>query len=45
MMLTHLYRQQPRPDAREASAQLCGQLCRCTGYGGLQRAVDLLFAD
>ena len=45
MMLTHLHGQQPRPDAAQASAQLCGQLCRCTGYGGLQRAVAQLFSD
>lgn len=43
MMLTHLHRQQPRPDAAQAAAQLNGQLCRCTGYGGLQRTVARLF--
>lgn len=43
MMLTHLHQRQPRPSAQEATAQLCGQLCRCTGYGGLQRAVATLF--
>jgi carbon-monoxide dehydrogenase small subunit len=45
MMLTHLHAQQPRPDAAQASAQLCGQLCRCTGYGGVQRAISALFPD
>lgn len=45
MMLTHLHAQQPRPDAAQASAQLCGQLCRCTGYAGVQRAISALFPD
>ena len=45
MMLTHLHARQPRPDAAQASAQVCGQLCRCTGYAGLQRAVGVLFPD
>lgn len=43
MMLTHLHQQQPRPDARQAAEQLHGQLCRCTGYGGLQRTLAALF--
>jgi len=32
------------PDRDAAAAQLCGHLCRCTGYGGLQRTLDALFA-
>lgn len=44
MTLTHLYQQQPRPSAREATELLCGNLCRCTGYGGMQRAVVRLFS-
>ncbi|MBP6902436.1 MAG: 2Fe-2S iron-sulfur cluster binding domain-containing protein [Burkholderiaceae bacterium] len=43
MMLTHLHQQQPRPDAQQAAGQLNGQLCRCTGYGGLQRTLAVLF--
>lgn len=43
MTLTHLHGLQPRPDAREAEALLCGNLCRCTGYGGIRRAVGELF--
>ncbi|MDB5775475.1 MAG: (2Fe-2S)-binding protein [Herbaspirillum sp.] len=43
MTLTHLHQRTPRPDAREAAALTCGNLCRCTGYGGIQRALDELF--
>jgi len=43
MMMTHLHTRVPRPDAAQAAADLCGQLCRCTGYGGLQRAIGTLF--
>lgn len=43
MTLTHLHRRMPRPDACEATALACGNLCRCTGYGGLKRAIDSLF--
>ena len=43
MMLTHLHARQPRPDAAQAAAELGGQICRCTGYGGLQRALEFLF--
>lgn len=40
----HLHLQVPRPDAREAAAMVCGNLCRCTGYGGVNRAIEMLFA-
>lgn len=43
MTMTHLHDQQPRPCAAEAEALMCGNLCRCTGYGGIRRAVGLLF--
>lgn len=42
MGLTYLH-QQPGMDAPTASALMCGHLCRCTGYGGIQRAIDALF--
>ena len=45
MTMTYLYGQEPRPDVREASVLMCGNLCRCTGYGGIRRAVQSLFAD
>jgi len=41
--MTHLATRTPRPDAASACAQLAGNLCRCTGYGGIQRAVERLF--
>ncbi|WP_341677383.1 (2Fe-2S)-binding protein [Niveibacterium sp. SC-1] len=41
--MTHLADCSPRPDAACARAQLAGNLCRCTGYGGIQRAVERLF--
>jgi carbon-monoxide dehydrogenase small subunit len=43
MTLTHLHKQSPRPDATMVKAQACGNLCRCTGYGGITRAIDRLF--
>lgn len=43
MTLTHLHKSMPRPNACEAAALASGNLCRCTGYGGIQRAVDELF--
>jgi carbon-monoxide dehydrogenase small subunit len=43
MGLTFLHGQQPLPARAEAAAAMCGNLCRCTGYGGLNRALDELF--
>jgi carbon-monoxide dehydrogenase small subunit len=43
MTLTHLHGRQPRPDAAGAAALAAGNLCRCTGYGGIRRALDELF--
>lgn len=43
MMLSHLNQRTPRPNADEARAAMNGQLCRCTGYAGLTRAVGVLF--
>ncbi|WP_294253536.1 (2Fe-2S)-binding protein [uncultured Comamonas sp.] len=43
MSMSWLHQQQPRPTAAEAEAQMCGNLCRCTGYGGIRRAVQELF--
>lgn len=44
MTMTHLYARTPRPDRGEAARLMCGNLCRCTGYGGVGLAIDLLFA-
>ena len=43
--LTHLHARQPRPGLAEAQALMVGNLCRCTGYGGLQRTLQALFGD
>jgi carbon-monoxide dehydrogenase small subunit len=43
MTLTHLHEQSPLPDVTTAKAQACGNLCRCTGYGGITRAIETLF--
>lgn len=45
MTMTHLHLRQPRPCQAEASALLNGNLCRCTGYGGIRRAAQTLFPD
>jgi carbon-monoxide dehydrogenase small subunit len=44
MSLSWLHQQAPRPGVAEAEAQMCGNLCRCTGYGGIRRAVHALFS-
>ena len=44
MTLRWLYAQTPRPDLAEAEALMVGHLCRCTGYGGIRRALARLFA-
>jgi len=43
MTLTHLHRQQPLPDLEQAQALAAGNICRCTGYGGIKRAMVQLF--
>ncbi|WP_298933225.1 (2Fe-2S)-binding protein [uncultured Ramlibacter sp.] len=43
MTMTYLHQRIPRPDALEASELMCGNLCRCTGYGGVSRALNELF--
>lgn len=43
MTLTYLHRRIPCPDAVEAAELASGNLCRCTGYGGIRRAVVQLF--
>lgn len=43
MTMTWLHARRPRPDALEATALMCGNLCRCTGYGGVMRAIGQLF--
>jgi carbon-monoxide dehydrogenase small subunit len=41
--MTFLHRRMPRPDVLEATALMSGNLCRCTGYGGVSRAITELF--
>jgi carbon-monoxide dehydrogenase small subunit len=43
MTLRWLQAQTPRPSAPEVEGMLVGHLCRCTGYGGIKRAVARLF--
>jgi len=43
MTLSWLHAQSPATTRSDAAAALCGNLCRCTGYAGVQRAVDALF--
>lgn len=43
MTLTHLHEQVPRPDAAQVGEMACGNLCRCTGYGGITRAIERVF--
>jgi len=41
-LLTWLLGKSPLPTAAEAETLLSGQLCRCTGYGGIRRALAKL---
>ncbi len=43
MTLRWLHARTPRPDLAEAEALVVGHLCRCTGYGGIRRALVQLF--
>lgn len=45
MTLTHLHARTPVPDIDEAIALTAGNLCRCTGYGGITRAMQTLFPE
>ena len=36
---TALLREHPRPDTREIREWMMGNLCRCTGYYGIERAI------
>lgn len=38
--LTSLLEKNPAPTRAEAEQALCGNLCRCTGYEGIFRAVE-----
>jgi carbon-monoxide dehydrogenase small subunit len=44
MTMTYLNQLTPRLDADEATALCAGNICRCTGYAGIKRAVKVLFA-
>jgi carbon-monoxide dehydrogenase small subunit len=35
----------PHPNQQAIEEGLCGNLCRCTGYGGIQRAVEKLIQN
>ena len=37
---TNLLKTQPDPSLEQIEKALCGNLCRCTGYGGIIRAVQ-----
>jgi aerobic-type carbon monoxide dehydrogenase small subunit (CoxS/CutS family) len=37
---TALLREQPAPDQRDIAAYMMGNLCRCTGYYGIARAIQ-----
>ncbi|WP_261303926.1 (2Fe-2S)-binding protein [Paenibacillus andongensis] len=38
--LTALWEENPTPTRAEAEEALCGNICRCTGYEGIFRAVE-----
>jgi carbon-monoxide dehydrogenase small subunit len=37
---TALLKQQPNPDRADVRTWMMGNLCRCTGYYGIERAID-----
>ncbi len=40
----HLFEQNPDPTRDEIKEALAGNICRCTGYGGIVRALEALAA-
>ncbi|MDI3257016.1 MAG: 2Fe-2S iron-sulfur cluster-binding protein [Kyrpidia sp.] len=42
MALEAVFRQKPKPTMEELKEGLTGNLCRCTGYSGIVRALDRL---
>jgi xanthine dehydrogenase iron-sulfur cluster and FAD-binding subunit A len=43
MSIEYWYSQDPRPPREAIEDLLVGHLCRCTGYAGIRRALDILF--
>jgi hypothetical protein len=43
MSPTHVPELVSAPSASEASEMACANLCRCTGYGGIQRAISQVY--
>ncbi|MFW2340290.1 MAG: 2Fe-2S iron-sulfur cluster-binding protein [Acidimicrobiia bacterium] len=41
----HLLQQNPAPSSGEVREALSGNLCRCTGYGGIERAMQSLIEE
>lgn len=41
--ISYLANLSPRPSVPEVELALAGHLCRCTGYGGIRRAIRALF--
>ena len=39
---TELFEENPTPDAKEIKEALAGNICRCTGYGSIVRALENL---
>jgi len=39
---TELFEKNPSPDTREIKEALAGNICRCTGYGAIVRALESL---
>jgi len=39
---TELFEKNPTPDAKEIKEALAGNICRCTGYGSIVRALENL---
>ena len=45
MAVRHLLKQNPDPTEREIRHGLAGNICRCTGYGNIVRAVESLASE
>lgn len=43
--IAHLLEKEPQPSTEQIREELSGNICRCTGYGAVLRAIDRVVAE